>query len=266
MPKEQKMRQLNQTTLKAGLNFNVNSFKKWMQQKLLNDGKTFEKENEDGTKTHVIPKFSGSHVALTALNEKLCYIILEKVTKRLIKDNTGLYVIKYQDLSDIIQVDSELRHDLYQHLDVYDKTLNYKDQYCIEEIYVKNYIDNMFGKCIDIKNDGFNLLIYLLLKSCVRVLDTAFLMIKFAKKKSLNPNAILCSVSAHFTGATEHLLKLRIDEAVRESGKDDEEKEDDEKEENKEKEEKEDDNEPDEEEPKKEEPKKEEPKSERKKK
>lgn len=224
MPKEKVMRKLNKTTLKANLNFNVNSFKSWMRQKLSDDNKTFEKEetDENGETTTIqcLPKFSGSHVALTALNEKLCFIILEKTMKRLSKDNTGLYVIHYQDIADVVQVDKELRHDLCQYLDDYDKTLNYKDQYCIEDIYIKNYIDITFGKCFDIKNDGFNLLVYLLLKSCVRILDTAFLMIQFAKKKSLSPNAILNSVSAHFSGTIEHLLRLRIDEAIRECGKD----------------------------------------------
>lgn len=219
MTKEKVPRKLNQITLKANLNFNVNLFKTWMKKKLQDDGKVFEKDGKQ-----CLPKFSGSHIALTALNERLCYIILDKVIKRLTKDRTGLYIIHYLDIADILQVDVELRRDLIRYMDLFDPTLNYKDQYCIEEICIKKYIDDQFGKSIDIHNDAFNLLVYILHKVSVRMLDTAFIMIKFAKKKSLSPNAILGSVSTHFSGSIEHSLKRRIDDAVKACGKDMDEK------------------------------------------
>lgn len=219
MTKDKVPRKLNQITLKANLNFNVNLFKTWMKKKLQDEGKVFEKDGKQ-----CLPKFSGSHIAITALNEKLCYIILEKIIKRLTKDRTGLYIIHYLDIADILQVDVELRRDLIRYMDVFDPTLNYKDQYCIDESCIKKYIDDQFGKSIDIHNDAFNLLVYILHKVSVRILDTAFIMIQFAKKKSLSPNAILGSVATHFSGSIEHLLKLRIDEAVKACGKDMDEK------------------------------------------
>jgi len=215
MAKEKVLRKLNQVTIKANLNFNVNLFKTWMRKKFQDDNKLFEKDGK-----MCLPKFSGAHIAITAMNEKLCYLILEKAITRVTKDRTGLYVIHFRDISDVVQVDTELRRDLFHFMDSFDPTLNYRAQYCIEELCVKKYIDDMFGKSIDINNEAFNLLIYLLHKASIRVLDTAFIMILFAKKKSLSPNAILSGVSAHFTGTNEHLLKLRIDEAVKASGKD----------------------------------------------
>lgn len=217
---EKKKRELNKLTLKANLNFNVNSFRSWMKQKLTDDGKLFDNKG-----TMCLPKFSGSHIAITAMNEKLCYIILEKTIERLTKDKTGLYNIRYKDLSDIVKVDNELKKNFYQYLDIYDSTLNYKDQYCIDEKTIKKYIDKVFSASIDISNDAFNLLVYLLLKSCVRIIDSAFIMIQFARKRSLNPNVILSSISIHFTGTTEHLLKMGIDEAIKLCGKDIDEKE-----------------------------------------
>lgn len=217
---EKKKRELNKLTLKAKLNFNVNSFRSWMKHKLMDDGKLFDNKG-----IMCLPKFSGSHIAITAMNEKLCYIILEKTIERLTKDKTGLYNIKYKDLSDIIKVDNELKKNFYQYMDMYDNTLNYKDQYIIDEKTIKKYIDKVFSVSIDISNDAFNLLVYLLLKSCVRIIDSAFIMIQFARKRSLNPNVILSSVSIHFTGTTEHLLKMGIDEAIKLCGKDIDEKE-----------------------------------------
>ena len=79
MEGEKKKRELNKLTLKAGLNFNVNLFKNWMKQKLKDDNKLFEIKKEDNSVVMCLPKFSGSHIAMTALNEKLCYIILERI-------------------------------------------------------------------------------------------------------------------------------------------------------------------------------------------
>lgn len=78
-------------TLKANLNFNVNSFRNWIKQKLIDDSKYVVKIGDDGEKINVFPKLRGVHVALTALNEKLCHIILEKVIERISKDISGLY-------------------------------------------------------------------------------------------------------------------------------------------------------------------------------
>lgn len=219
MPKEKTLRKLNQITLKAKLNFNVNVFKTWMKKKLQDEGKTFEKDGKQ-----CLPKFSGSHIAIAALNEKLCYIILDKTINRLKKEVNGLYVIKFLDISDIVHVDQDLKHNIANYMDMFDSTLSYKDQYCIEEKCIKKYIDDMFGKSIDIQNDAFNLLVYILHKVSVQIIDTAFIMIKFAKKRSLSPNAIIGSVSAHFAGSIEHLLKLRIDEAIKSCGRDMDEK------------------------------------------
>jgi len=217
---EKKTRAMNKMTVKAHLNFNVNMFRNWMKQKLRDDGKMFDNNGKMS-----LPKLSGSHIALTAMNEKLCFMILEKVVERLTKDNTGLYNIKYQDLADVIKVDTDLKKNIYQYLEIYDNTLNYKDQYCIDEKIVKKYIDKTFSESIDINNDAFNLLVYILLKSCVRVVDTAFIMIQYAKKRSLNPNVILSSVLIHFNGTMGHLLKMSIDEAIKLCGKDKEDKE-----------------------------------------
>jgi hypothetical protein len=221
-----KKRELNKLTLKANLNFNVNSFRNWMKQKLIDDGKTFD---NNGVKC--LPKFSGSHIALTAMNEKLCQIILQKTIERLTKDKTGLYNIRFKDLSDVVKVDVDLKKNLYQYMDIYDGTLNYKDQYCIDGKCMKKYIDKVFSASVDISNDAFNLLVYLLLKTCVRIIDSAFIMIQFAKKRSLNPNVILGSMAIHFSGTIEHLLRMGIEEAVKLCGKEMEEVDDENKDE-----------------------------------
>lgn len=217
---------LNKLTVKANLNFNVNLFKKWMKQKLQDDGKMIEKkssedEDQNGEKIMHIPNLNLSHVAMTAMNEKLCQLILEKAIERIQKGKGGIYNIKYIDISDAMKIDPELRRNFYSFLDVFDNTLSYKDQYCIDEKCIKNYIDNVFGEHIDINNDAFNLLIYILLKSCVRILDSAFIMMNFAKKRSLSSNVILSCINIHFSGIMEHLLRMRVEEAVKSCGRDD---------------------------------------------
>ena len=200
---EKKKRELNKITLKANLNFNVNTFRNWMKQKLTNDGKLFD---HDGVAC--LPKLSGAHIAMSSMNEKICYIILEKTIEGLTKDKTGLYNIRYKDLADNIKVNNELNKNFYHYMDMYDNTLSYRDQYCIDEKTIKKYIDKVFSASIDISNDAFNLLVYILLKTSVRIIDTAFIMIQYAKKRSLNPNVILSCVSIHFSGTIEHLIRM----------------------------------------------------------
>lgn len=216
-----KKREMNKLTRKANLNFNVNLFKKWIKQKLLSDEKmvTVIDKNDKTQITKKLPNFKGSPVALAAMNEKLCYIILEKVIERLTKSKNGLYVIKYNDLSDIIKIDIELRRNLYHYMDTYDTTLNYRDQYCISEKHIKEYIDKTFSASIDINNEAFNLLVYLLLKSCVRVIDTSYVIMCVAHKKTLSHETINGCIAIHYCGTTAHLLKMKIDESTRLCGK-----------------------------------------------
>lgn len=211
---EIKVRKLNKLTLKAKLNFNVNHFKNWIKQKLRDDEKFYQNEGKQYT-----PKLSGAHVAITALNEKLCYLIIEKVIERLTKDNTGIYMIKYNDISDMIKIDKELRKNLYAYMDMYDNTLNYKDQYCIDEKCVKAYIDKIFSASIDISNDALNLLIYLLLKTCVRVIDSAYVIMEASKRRSIGSSMINHCVTIHFSGTMQHLIRMKIDETIKLCGR-----------------------------------------------
>jgi len=201
---------LNKVTIESHLNFNVNIFKKWIKQKLITDEKLCDYKD-----TKSIPKLSGSHIALTAMNEELCKIILEKTIERLKKDKTGLYIITFKELYDVIQVEPELRKNLYQYVDMYDNTLNYKDQYCISEKFIKKYIDDTFNKSIDIRNDAFNLLNYILLKTCVRIIDSAYIVIKAMKRKTIGTKIIISCVSIHFSGTIHNLIQMKIDETIK---------------------------------------------------
>jgi hypothetical protein len=221
---------LNKATIESHLNFNVNIFKKWIKQKLLTDEKFCECKDVE---VQNIPKLSGSHIALTSMNEELCKIILEKTIERLTKGKNGLYVISFNEIHDIIAVDPDLRKNLYAYLDMYDCTLSYKDQYCISEKCIKEYIDNVFNKSVDINNDAFNLLIYILLKTCVRIIDTAYVVIQAMKRKTIGAKIIVNCVSIHFSGTVHHLLQMKIDETIKlygrymkEKDKDDEVKKD----------------------------------------
>ena len=207
---KQKKGKLNKATLESHLNFNVNIFKKWIKQKLLTDEKFCEYKD-----TQNIPKLSGSHIALTAMNEELCKIILERTIERLTKEKNGLYLITFKEIYDIIMIDPDLRKNLYSYLDMYDCTLSYKDQYCISEKCIKEYIDNVFNKSIDINNGAFNLLMYLLLKTCVRIIDSAYVVIQAMKRKTIGAKIIISCVSIHFSGTMHHLLQMKIDETIK---------------------------------------------------
>lgn len=209
--KPKKNHEFDKITTKAKLNFNVTAFKKWLKKKCVDDRKIFYDKNE---KEHT-PKIGGATIALAAVNEKLCYIILYAVVKSLKENKDGLYYITVNEMINAIKTEHDLRKNIMTYLEMYDDSLCYKDQYCVQDKIINRYIDETFGGCVHMTNEAFNLLVYILLKMSTKIVDIAYIIMVYSKKKTLTSSLILACVSILMTNPIANVIKIKIEETIK---------------------------------------------------
>lgn len=210
----------NQTTTKAGLNFDCNSCKKWIKIKCRDDSKFVRKEKKDKdteekTEETGLPGFSGSFIALAAINEELCRYILNVVNCRLEKDKTGLFPIEESLICDLIKLTPELNENISVFMNKYDKTINYKEQFYVKEIDMKKYVEKFFNKSAVLTPKAFNVITYILLKTSIRLIDTAYIIILESRRKTLNHSVVMRALDIHFTGELKKVLLTKAEEAIK---------------------------------------------------
>jgi hypothetical protein len=202
---EVKTEKTNALTKKAGLSFNVNTFKRWMISYF---------ENNELEK----PKFSGSHVAVSALTESLVTVIISAAKKQITKGTSGLYDIHRGFIISAIQLNPELRDTFISYLHTFDPTMNYGDQLCIDYKTVVNYLESHEGGNIQFQQIAYNCLSYFVVKFISQVLRTAHACVQYSKRKTLDPRSIITAVNIHTTGTLNNALRMRIEEALRNIG------------------------------------------------
>lgn len=202
----------NKITFDAGLRINVNSTRKNMTKYF---------SNQDIKK----PMFQGSHVALTALIETLCREIISNAEKYANKDAAGLKRITRQALKFSVCINEDLHEYYHWVMRFFKKEQIYSNQLSITKQEMK-LITNSIDESIILTPKAHNFLSFLLLNAYLDVLDTAFQLISFAKRKTLNSNSIIWAVKNRFNDNLAYHLCLEINRvrtAVGENIKDEEE-------------------------------------------
>lgn len=210
-------------TQKANLNFNVNSFKTWLkkyyQQNEMNlpkvQKKDAENKSEEQTGDMNTITFKGAHVALAAAVEVLCKYILEETVKQLQKDTSGLYSVSRPAIKYAVSLNPELRHVFLRSLESFKQDMMYVDQFCIPHKEMCRYVDNVFGKNIQIDHKAYNILSYLLLSFAMEVAKHSFNMMLYSGKRSLDFSVINYTVKNLCSGSLEHDITLKIEDAMK---------------------------------------------------
>ncbi|AYV78417.1 MAG: hypothetical protein Edafosvirus12_16 [Edafosvirus sp.] len=222
--KKEKGDKPNQATADANLDFDVMAFRKWMKTHFSSNECSVvssSKDKEGNTeKKKVLPKFNGSHIALAAVNESLCHYVLTLVKSRIQKDKSGLYNITRPAIRDAILLSDDLVG-FYSVLltKKFDKKMTYS--YCVSRERMNTYIEKHFGENVKLTVRAYNYLAFVLLKASIAIVDTAYVLIKYANRKSVDPNSVMCSVNIVFSeGATvAHHLHIKASDAVKSSGR-----------------------------------------------
>ena len=193
---------VNQQTADAGLTLSVTAFRTWMKNFV-----------SDGDKSSSL-KFSGGQIVLTSFNEILCKYIIEQALSDVGKDSAGLYTLTRPVLRNTVLLNNELAVFFQGRFDKYDQEMKYGSQYCINQKIMTSFINENCGKNINYDDNTYHMIIFLLLKASSVITTTAFKMMQYAKRKTLDENAVITAIDIYFTGELGHRLHIKAEEAV----------------------------------------------------
>jgi hypothetical protein len=221
---------MNKATDKAGLSFNVNETKKWIKKQLEISGHIVKNMDGKNEVVYDLPKFTGAHIALTAIIESMIMNIMNEAISHLPKDISGLYILSLPALSLPLQLNTHMKRVFLEAIEKFDPDINYSDLFWISKKDIYTYIEKKYGDNIKLDARAFNLMCYILVEYASMILKTAHYMMLYAKKKSLDTNSFRYAVLIHTPDAISNIICQKLDDAVKNtSEKDDDDDSDDEK-------------------------------------
>lgn len=186
---------LNNATRKAHLNINVENTKKWCKgffkamdfQPLPDDYYKDIKENQAAHANvdlnRVLPKYKGYHIGLTAVNEYAIDFLVTCCLNNCPKEN-NLYSVTRASLTYAIQLDPLAKQVFYRYLQTYTETDNYTTSYFATQKELSKYVDMLKKPNVFVRNDGYNLMCYLLKQLSADLTKSAFYATRYRNPKS----------------------------------------------------------------------------------
>ena len=193
----------NQATNKAGLSFNVNTTKNWIKKQM---------EVQD---VEVMPKFSGAHVALTAIIESLLMSVIGHVNSQLPKDKSSLYKITLPVLSYNLQLDDNFGKLFRDSFSTYDADTNYGESFWISKNDITTFIESHWSDNIQLDVKAYNQLAYLLMRYAIVIIKTSYYLMSYAGKKTLEPKSLRAAVLIHTPQTIANTILIKLDDAVK---------------------------------------------------
>jgi len=196
----------NKATREAGLMFNVNTVKNYVD--------TFYK-----TQGLTKPKYYGGQVAMTAFLQELSSLLLRNVLKMTQKDQSGMFNVNRGTFMLSVSNNQELRRYYANNMETFNKNSVYVKSELVEAKEMDELM-NTVEKNLKLTPKAYNFFFYLLDTAFTEVLHTANYFIEFAEKKSLDGRAVMYAVQVHFTGDACQSLLSEVSKAMKLSGDD----------------------------------------------
>ncbi len=221
----------NALTKKAGLRFNVNTVKKDMGKFYKNSDLLFDvevkDENGDVTNERKPPMYRAAHVAISAALEQLTTLILHNVLGFTNQDKTSIRTVTRPVLKYSVFLHSGLnQYYNYALNNSFNKNVVYKAQVPITDDEM-SVVTDAVNRHFKFTNKGSNLLYFLLSTAYLDILRTAYDLIFFAKKRTLDPTAIATAIRLRFPDNVSHELCTELSRACAAVGNDPDEVDDD---------------------------------------
>ena len=182
-----------------------------------------------------MPKFHGAHIGLTAIVESLLMSVLNHVNSQLPKDKSSLYKITLPVLSYNLQLDDNFGKLFRDSFTSYDADTNYAEQFWMSKSDVTSFIESHWGDNIQLDVKAYNQLAYLLMRYAIIITKTAYYMMSYAGKKTLEPKALRAAVIIHTPETISNSILIKLDDAVKNTESEDGDGDDDESDEKEEK-------------------------------
>jgi hypothetical protein len=204
----------NEETCRLGLTFNVKTTKNWLRTHL----KRHKIESKSEDKSDNV-KIFGSHSMLTAADQVVCLLLVNLSAGRAKKETAGIYKITEDLMIDSIRLNKDFNFVFGRFLDTYDSQQNYEAQLLLpRKIVTKFYEKYAFdggNSNINLSDDAYNFLMYVMLKNRIMLVETAFYMSQYAKKTSVDDRAILYAVKSHYVGELGKSMFKKLEEVSR---------------------------------------------------
>jgi len=200
----------NKSTEKSGLSFNVNTVRSKTKSYYESHRHVIKsKSKESGEETSSILMFSGGHFALTAALEAFCEYIFKQLLNHTEKDNTGLRNVGKKTLRYSILLDLSLEKYFSVELKYWNKDQTYQDQLPISKKDIDT-VRNKVNKDLFLSDKSHNLFCFMLLKVYHDLIITAFNLVAYAGKKSLDAKSIKTAIEFKFTNNIVNELVSKI--------------------------------------------------------
>jgi hypothetical protein len=216
----------NKITRNAGLEYNVSTIKNNMIKLFENKGYK-KREKNDEADEKAMPVFSGSPIAISAAIQKLSEYIVKHVSKITNVDKSGLRLVHRPMVKCSLILDSSLKEYYNYKLEFFDKDDIYAEKIPISKKELEKVISNV-SSIIKFNPLAFNLYCFLLYKAYIDITLTAHRFMLYAKKKTLNVDAVVSAIETRFTGNLASEMCTEIKRAMEAASNADDEDDDDE--------------------------------------
>ena len=220
----------NDATKRLDLHFNVVSTKKWLNTYLATHidevYMTFlktrmEKKLKDGEDKECIPKIKvlQAQAALTACDEVICLSLVNLTSDKVKKGDSGLYTVTAEHMMDCVRLNSNFDYTFSKFLNKYDSQQDYLPSLKLNMIEVKSFIEkfafNGGNTNIQLDTSAYNFLMYILYQNRILLTDTAYQMMMYSKKPSVDFRAIQYAVNVHYKGTLKNDIMKKVEEKWR---------------------------------------------------
>jgi len=137
---------------------------------------------------------SGSHLALTAVEQDLCEFLVNAVCDQIEKNAQNLYEVSGKLLLEKVRTHDELRTVFGPVLQLYDSTLSYVEQLKMgKPAELDDFVKQLRSGSVLLTKEGRNVLTFLLLRNRMQLVTTSYHLVQYAKRRTVDARAIFCA-------------------------------------------------------------------------
>ena len=209
----------NKATAFSGLTFNVSESRKWLKEYLSRYKVEKKRKNTAGVakSVHEPVKIKSAHFAITAADQVLCLSLVSLADKKSKKATAGLRTVTEEILMDSMRASKDFMFAFGKWLDAYSSQDNYSKQLGLTKDIIVKFIEKFLNSgdtSLHIDDQCFNLLSYILLKHRIVMAETAFQMVSYANKSSVDGKSILYAIKTMHTGGLCKDITKKIEEVM----------------------------------------------------
>lgn len=185
----------NSDTRKAKLTYNVLTVRNKMKEQ-------FDTQGYEYT-------FQKGYTGVAAILQEATKLYMEEVVKHTQKDKTGLRQVKVQQIQYALMFNAGTKDYYARRMEYFDEKQTYCDQLPVDKRQIDSVVKSVDQE-LSLSPPAFNFLCYALLSVFLDVVNSACLMVEFAKKKTIDRRSIEFAVRQTFGQSVANRLNAAV--------------------------------------------------------